>query len=68
MPPPACTCSWPSLDHRSADGDGGVGIAPPAEVTDGAGVDVALVRLQLWMISSARIFGAPDTVPAGKVA
>src|SRR5258706_14551545 len=31
------------LDHRRADRDRSVGIAPPADVADRAGVDVALV-------------------------
>ena len=35
------------LDHRSADGDGHVGITGPADVADRAGVDVALDRFQL---------------------
>src|SRR5690606_18934232 len=35
------------LDHRSADGDRGVHVAVPAEVTHRAAVDAALDRLQL---------------------
>jgi hypothetical protein len=34
------------LDHRGADGDGGVGVALPADVADRTGVDVALDRFQ----------------------
>src|SRR5690606_21991142 len=33
-------------DDRRADGDGGVGIAGPADIADGACVDVALDRLE----------------------
>src|SRR6185312_13869786 len=34
------------LDHRGTDRDGGVGVAPPADPADRAGVDVALVRFE----------------------
>src|SRR5690606_29164507 len=36
----------PVLDHRGADSDRGVGVAVPADVADGAGIDVAPDRLQ----------------------
>ena len=68
-PPPACTRATPPRDRRGADRDRQVGVAGEVRSTRprrrtrraGAGSSSS-------MISSARGFGAPERVPAGKVA
>ena len=54
------------LEHQRADGDGRFQVAVAVEEADRAGVGPALVGSSSAMISIARIFGAPVTVPAGK--
>ena len=54
-------------DHR-ADGDGGVDVAREVDVADDTGVRPSLTGSSSSMISIARTFGAPETVPAGRVA
>ena len=49
-----------------ADADAAVHIAGKVDVADGAAVDAAFVASSSSMISQARIFGAPDRVPAGR--
>jgi hypothetical protein len=56
------------LDDGGADGDRQIHVAVETEVTDGAGVDAALDRFQFVDDLHGPHLGAPETVPAGKVA
>ena len=69
MPAPACTLISVAAHDQGADGDAGVHRAVVREVADRARrTGRAGWRSSSSMISMARIFGAPLTVPAGKVA
>ena len=67
MPAPA-NMKFAAFDHRSANRYGGVHVAYPGEVADGTRIDSTLYRFQLVDNLHCTYFGAPLTVPAGKVA